>query len=107
MLWQVFRHFPAGRTLSLGCVCAEAQRSPCTLRAGLGPQALTVSPGGSEHGAPRVPPCLQAPLGQSQAVGTGGVPVLLLFWTSLGRAVPSSSRVWELPTPWALVEQCW
>lgn len=80
----------------------------CSYQSAVKPvQAVTVSLGDSEHGAHRAPPCLQAPLGQSQAVGTGDVPVLLLFWASLGRAIPSSSRVWELPIPWALVERCW
>lgn len=56
MLWQVFRQFPGGRTPSLGCVCAEAPRCPRVLCAGLGPEALAVSPGGSERGAGGQPP---------------------------------------------------
>lgn len=91
MVWQVFGLFPAGKTLSSGCLCAEAQ-SPWS-------EVLTISPITTGH--PEPPRACEHRSARARQ-GDRGCPRSPAFLDIPRKSRLSSSRVRELPTPRAL-----
>lgn len=86
MLWQVFGLFPAGKTPSSGCLCAEAQ-SPWS-------EVLAISP--ITTGLPEPPRACKRRSARARQ-GDRGCPRSPAFLDIPRKSRPSSSRVRELP----------